>query len=705
LKWLDENGNALVITGVLADDPAAGLVVLGVQNGPEPLPINRSVREIEPGLKLVTTEYNGSLEENTVERLLPVPQWVALLQSAQGRVLAPGSPVLNRKGEAIGIGYPFLALGEVGFSIPAAYFPDARGRAPMNLMDWLTVRTPSLVTSEMQMVLRQMVDQPAEALERLRSIIGGGSPYAAHYIHAGILAQQIGDTVSAEGFLRQACEVDPGDHSAWRALGEFFNEQERFDEAMAAFEASYRSGGNNATICFHLASLYTKAGRRDEAIAKLVESLEADPEFMPSVLAYGAVVQNLGRYGEAYAVYKRVVRKYGDIPDLLLHFGVCAHKSGHVREAVEALEACLPLDPENILVPLALTSALLEDGQVERCRQVLNEAQGRFPDDKRIALQFGLVSKAAGQQGDSLQWFQQAQDAGIESPEFFRMLGNDYAVAGDFERAILTLEKAIAQTNADDKFAMAGLYCDLGHAQVGAGRSGDAIESYGKTIDFAPGEPQGYVYLGREFFKAQQWNEATLLLTRARELDPENAEAGMTLGLVLERQERWQEAAAVYETTVPHLPYDADAWFRLAWSHYRGGDRDAAAKTLRKVVKMAAGYGPAHYLLGHVHLEKGRASEALESFKKAAELTPESPDPALQTGRLYMQLGQGRRAAVYFQRAVAIAPERVEALIGLADSLFSVGDVQNARAAVDSLRALAPKEAEHFADRLRNSLN
>ncbi len=94
------------------------------------------------------------------------------------------------------------------------------------------------------------------------------------------------------------------------------------------------------------------------------------------------------------------------------------------------------------------------------------------------------------------------------------------------------------------------------------------------------------------------------------------------LGKVLARQQRDQEAVAIYEKAVALQPYDYRVQHSLGLLHRRIGNLTAAEAAFREALGLAPRHAASAVRLGETLLEQGRAGEAAEAFRYALRLDP-----------------------------------------------------------------------------------
>jgi TolB-like protein/DNA-binding winged helix-turn-helix (wHTH) protein/Flp pilus assembly protein TadD len=135
--------------------------------------------------------------------------------------------------------------------------------------------------------------------------------------------------------------------------------------------------------------------------------------------------------------------------------------------------------------------------------------------------------------------------------------------------------------------------------------------------------------------------KARAAATRALEIDPELAEAHVSLGLVL-----WE--------------YD--------WK------RDDAERELRRAIELSPGYATAHQWLAEMLAEQGREEEAWREIQRAQDLDPLSLPIATDLGLLSYYQRDYERAVAYLRAALAMDPNFHQASLALGLTYLQQGE-------------------------------
>lgn len=190
----------------------------------------------------------------------------------------------------------------------------------------------------------------------------------------------------------------------------------------------------------------------------------------------------------------------------------------------------------------------------------------------------------------------------------------------------------------------------------------------------------------------------SLTLARAiLESDHHNVPALMTLGHVLRRQDRHEQAAIPLALAVHLAPDNGAAHFELALCQDRNGDHALAETSYRRALTTLPDHGPARNNLGNLLMRRGALAEAEGCFREAIARHPGMAAAHFNLANL-MRLQDAPESAIRaYRRALAAQPDHLPALINLAEAHRDLGQLDKAEAALRHALALAPDHPEaHF---------
>lgn len=176
-----------------------------------------------------------------------------------------------------------------------------------------------------------------------------------------------------------------------------------------------------------------------------------------------------------------------------------------------------------------------------------------------------------------------------------------------------------------------------------------AIRAYSEYLSRVPGDPNGYVRLGRVYLRRADRNAEALSSAKKSGLKVENEEevvrliigdyqkaeenlkkavelkgdlaiALYSLGMAYERQNKVKEAIGQLETIRTGLPNDPNLAFELALLYYRDGRRRQAIMEMGRAIQLFPEFSNARWYLALLLEEEGKMVDALAQLQAIASL-------------------------------------------------------------------------------------
>jgi len=197
------------------------------------------------------------------------------------------------------------------------------------------------------------------------------------------------------------------------------------------------------------------------------------------------------------------------------------------------------------------------------------------------------------------------------------------------------------------------------------------------------------VYLAFLDEKDDKVEAALARLKAALESHPEEIRLARTVGDLLRRDKRTDEAIQYLEEAVRHSPKSPDLYFALGVAYdqkkdlnktianmekvleldpdnahalnyigYTWADRDTklaeAEKMVRRALELQPGDGYITDSLGWVFYRQGKLTEALQTLEEAVRLAPQDPQIAAHLAELYEKTGYPERALSTYEQALTL---------------------------------------------------
>ena len=218
--------------------------------------------------------------------------------------------------------------------------------------------------------------RPHEAQDVLVRIAAGMPEEPRIWWAQATLAQMAGDKVTVERALRKVAELDSDGPQAPTALGDFFFEEGREEDATAAWREAHRRDPRFMAGAGSLAQQLIAKGDAAGAIEALNQSLKGRPD--PTFLTLRAMAHaKLGDTVAELKDYETAVVASGSDPASLHNLAMALGVAGRLTEAEAVLRKALARQPKSGGLTQALAQALL-------ARDAFDEAQATFEDALRL---------------------------------------------------------------------------------------------------------------------------------------------------------------------------------------------------------------------------------------------------------------------------------------------------------------------------------
>jgi uncharacterized protein (TIGR02466 family) len=183
--------------------------------------------------------------------------------------------------------------------------------------------------------------------------------------------------------------------------------------------------------------------------------------------------------------------------------------------------------------------------------------------------------------------------------------------------------------------------------------------------------------LGVALERQGKFEEAAASYRKVIALDSNIAEIHFNLGVVLSNLGRIEEAVANYRKSIVLKPSLAVAHFNLGAALQQQGKFDEAITSYRKTLSIEPAFYEAHGNLGAIFQAQGKLEEAVVSYRKALSIQPDAKG-FFNLGTALRNVGLLEDAVQSFKQAIAADPSYAEAYSNLGDALWHQGKLNEA---------------------------
>ena len=155
---------------------------------------------------------------------------------------------------------------------------------------------------------------------------------------------------------------------------------------------------------------------------------------------------------------------------------------------------------------------------------------------------------------------------------------------------------------------------------------------------------RAYLTLAQVFSYQQRFSDSTAALTSALEVNPDDTDARIRLGYFLGAPQQMlvpdlSASKRQFEKVLELEPNNLEAMLQLGLAEFRLGEADKAAERFENIIQNYRRHSGAYYYLGVYHLRHGDPEKAVANFKESLRLKPRDPETLWNLWTAYNQLG------------------------------------------------------------------
>ncbi len=155
---------------------------------------------------------------------------------------------------------------------------------------------------------------------------------------------------------------------------------------------------------------------------------------------------------------------------------------------------------------------------------------------------------------------------------------------------------------------------------------------------------RAYLTLAQVFSYQQRFSDSTDALTSALKVNPDDTDARIRLGYFLGAPQQMlvpdlSASKRQFEKVLELEPNNLEAMLQLGLAEFRLGEADKAAERFENIIQNYRRHSGAYYYLGVYHLRHGDPVKAVANFKESLRLKPRDPETLWNLWTAYSQLG------------------------------------------------------------------
>jgi protein O-GlcNAc transferase len=219
---------------------------------------------------------------------------------------------------------------------------------------------------------------------------------------------QSGQLDQAEEIYRKILAADPADGMATFLLGQLFQQKRRTSDAIEKLTEAIQLQPNFPEAHHQLGVAHHAAGDYSAAFACIRTALQQRPRYAVALNSLGITYQATGDYPRAMESFRAALAIQGDLQWALINLGTLLSAGGKDAEAIEMLQRAVRIDPKHAGAHNNLGAALRQAGRLDEAMVEYSEAIKLRPDFPAAFNNLGRVLMDSGQTELALGYFRRA---------------------------------------------------------------------------------------------------------------------------------------------------------------------------------------------------------------------------------------------------------------------------------------------------------
>lgn len=182
-----------------------------------------------------------------------------------------------------------------------------------------------------------------------------------------------------------------------------------------------------------------------------------------------------------------------------------------------------------------------------------------------------------------------------------------------------------------------------------------AMKELSRASELDPDNPEIDMMLGLSYRERGDREKSEEYLRKAIDKKPDYADAHNNLGIVLAGRQAWDEAIREFEKAAENVQYATPEWavYNAAEAYRSKGDAAKAKEMYRRSIRINERYAPAYIGLSSVLGGEGRWEEAEAVLLRCVQVIPDYVEGWMGLGRAYAMMKRPSEAAKAFDTVLS----------------------------------------------------
>ena len=498
-----------------------------------------------------------------------------------------------------------------------------------------------------------------------------------------------GDREAAISQLNEIVSEYPGSVDAWLALGNFNYASGEYALAEVAYSKSLESSQPQTNIRRYLFTLTGLADAQlflrklDPARLTVSRLVGYAPTAPQSLWLQARLAQMEDDFFEAARALNELRLQTPDDVRVLMSLGNVQARLGNFGQAQALFERVVALAPDNVQARKQLADVQLRQNDTTGAVEVLAPLLEQLPGDTDL---YALMATADIQGGDEGAAIERLLQAHLQNPvdrtitirlaDTYLQDGN----AGEAVELLTDLSPSVTEPFARERVLMASL--------KELGRIAEAVRVGDELVERQANNVKALRLVGALKMSVGRSGAARELFEKAREIEPSDSQTLVMLASLEFQSGNIAAASEIYESLNRSARASLEALMGLAQIANKEGNVDKSIEYLERARAEFPEAVMPRLVLAQIYLAIDRTGEADILARELAAIGSTSSDVLELVGKVFLETGAIEESEAQYKLAVGRDSGSVGALLGLARSYMTQGKMTETQQTLEKVLEL-----------------